>query len=54
MEAEGLEYEDKDTFLTSAYRLKLEERKKMEEELKEEARKEGESDHPKSDLFVLF
>ena len=41
MEAEGLEYGDKDTFLTSAYRQKLEERKIMEEELKEAARKEG-------------
>lgn len=36
-----MEYGDKETFLTSAYRQKLEERKKMEEELKEAARKEG-------------
>lgn len=41
MEAEGLEYGDKDTFLTSAYRKKLEERKQMEEELKEAAKREG-------------
>ena len=42
MEKEGKEYEDKDTFLTSAYRKKLEERKKMEEELRKEEKKEGE------------
>ena len=41
MEEEGLEYGDKDTFLTSAYRKKLEERKLMEEELKEAAKREG-------------
>jgi hypothetical protein len=42
MEKEGKEYGDKETFLTSAYRQKLEERKKMEEELKQEEAKEGE------------
>ena len=42
MEKEGKEYGDKETFLTSAYRKKLEERKKMEEELKQEEAKEGE------------
>ena len=42
MEKEGKEYGDKDTFLTSAYRKKLEERKQMEEELRREEEKEGE------------
>ena len=42
MEKEGKEYEDKDTFLTSAYRKKLEERREMEEELKQEEKREGE------------
>lgn len=41
MEKEGKEYGDKDTFLTSAYRKKLEERKQMEEELRREEEKEG-------------
>ena len=41
MEQEGKEYGDKDTFLTSAYRRKLEERKQLEEELKIAAKKEG-------------
>lgn len=41
MEQEGTEYGEKDTFLTSAYRQKLEERKKLEEELKMAARREG-------------
>lgn len=41
MEQEGKDYGDKDTFLTSAYRKTLEERKKFEEELKMAARKEG-------------
>ena len=41
MEKEGKEYGDKDTFLTSAYRQKLKERKKMEEELKQEEKKDG-------------
>lgn len=41
MEKEGKEYGDKDTFLTSAYRQKLEERKQLEEELKIAAKKEG-------------
>ena len=35
-------YRDKETFLTGAYRKKLEERKKMEEELRKEAAIEGE------------
>ena len=42
MEREGKEYGDQEAFLTSAYRKKLEERKRMEEELREEARREGE------------
>ena len=42
MEKEGKVYGDKDTFLTSAYRKKLEERRQMEEELKQEEAKEGE------------
>ena len=42
IEKEGMEYGDKDTFLTSAYRRKLEERKKMEEELRREEEREGE------------
>lgn len=41
MEREGLEHEDKDTFLTSAYRRKLEERRQLEAELKMAAMKEG-------------
>ena len=41
MEREGKEYGDKDTFLTSAYRKALEERKILEEELKMEAKIEG-------------
>lgn len=48
MEQEGIEYGDKDTFLTSAYRKKLEERKLVEEELKREAKREGEV------VFFLF
>ena len=36
-------YADKETFLTSAYRQKLEERKKMEEELRREEEAESES-----------
>ena len=50
MEKEGKEYGDKETFLTSAYREKLKERKKMEEELKEEEAKEGEKQSSKSML----
>ena len=42
MEKEGKEYGDKDTFLTSAYRKKLEERREMEEELRQEEKREGE------------
>lgn len=42
MEREGKEYGDQEAFLTSAYRKKLEERKRMEEDLREEARREGE------------
>lgn len=42
MEKEDKDYGDKDTFLTSAYRKKLEERKQMEEELRREQEKEGE------------
>lgn len=42
MEREGKEYGDQEAFLTSAYRKKLEERKRMEEELREEARRDGE------------
>lgn len=41
MEQEGKDYGDKDTFLTTAYRQKLEERKKLEEELKIALKKEG-------------
>lgn len=41
MEQEGKEYGDKDTFLTGAYRKKLEERQKLEEELKIAAKREG-------------
>lgn len=41
MEQEGKEYGDKDTFLTSAYRKKLEERKILEKELEMEAKREG-------------
>ena len=41
MEQEGKEYGDKDTFLTSAYRKKLEERRELEEELKIEAQRES-------------
>ena len=48
MEKEGKEYGDKETFLTSAYRKKLEERRKMEEELKQEEAKEGK----RSDLNI--
>ncbi len=40
-EREGKQAEDQETFLTSAYRKKLEERRKLEEELKLEAYKEG-------------
>lgn len=41
LESEGKQAEEQDTFLTSAYRKKLEERKILEEELKLEAHKEG-------------
>lgn len=41
MEKEGGDFKDKDTFLTSAYRKKLEERRKMEEELRREDAMEG-------------
>lgn len=41
MEKEGVTSEEKDTFLTSAYRKKLQERKIVEEELKMTAHKEG-------------
>ena len=41
MEREGKQSEDQDTYLTSAYRKKLEERRKLEEELKIEAHMEG-------------
>ena len=41
MESEGGDFEDKDTFVTSAYRKKLEERRKMEEELLKEDAIEG-------------
>ena len=41
MEREGKEHGDEEAFLTSAYHKKLEERKRMEEELKEEAQRES-------------
>lgn len=41
MEQEGKEYGDKDTFLTSAYHKALDDRRKLEEELKIAAKKEG-------------
>lgn len=41
LEREGKQAEDQETFLTSAYRKKLEERRKLEEELKLEAYNEG-------------
>jgi len=41
MEREGKDYRDEEAFLTSAYQKKLEERKRMEEELKEEAQRES-------------
>ncbi len=44
MEKDGKDHQDKETFLTSAYRKKLEERKKMEEELRIAARQEGNCD----------
>lgn len=42
IEKEGLESEDNEAYLTSAYRRKLEERKQMEEELEREEEIEGE------------
>ena len=41
MEKEGEKCEEKDTFLTSAYRKKLQERRLLEEELKMAAYREG-------------
>ena len=41
LEREGKQAEEQETFLTSAYRNKLEERRQLEEELKLEAHQEG-------------
>ena len=54
MEKEGKEYGDKETFLTSAYRQKLEERKKMEEELKQEEAREGEEYSSWAELYRVW